>query len=249
MIAPFVLAAAVAIPPRPSDYVTDNANALSSGASQRIRDELQRYEQTTKHRIIVWIGGTTGDVPLEDWTIRAAEQWKIGRKGMDDGAILFLFMTDHKVRIEVGYGLESALTDASSGEIIRNTVVPKMRAGDTDGAVQSGVDQMLLTITPSFASEIGHPLPQTSESTGSISPALAAVILVLIVFGLLLPLSVMMFVSRKARRGAWYWGSGAAGFTGGGWSSGGGGGGFSGGGFSGGGFGGGFGGGGASGSW
>jgi len=236
MIAALVLAAAVAIPPRPSDYVTDNAAALSTNAAQQIRTELQTYEQSTKHHVIVWIGQSTGDTPLEDWTIRAAEQWKVGRKGVDDGAILFIFMRDRKVRIEVGYGLESALTDAQAGEIIRNTIVPKMRAGNIDGAVQGGVDAMLLTITPSFAAQIQHPLSASSESSNSsVSPVFA---FVLITFILILVLISIRSVQRKGRRGAWYWG----GYSGGGWS-GGGGGGFSGS------FGGGFGGGGASGGW
>jgi len=239
MIAALVLAAAIAIPLRPSDYVTDNAGALTASVAQQIRNELQTYEQTTKHHVIVWIGETTGDTPLEDWTIHAAEQWKVGRKGADDGAILFLFMRDHKVRIEVGYGLESVLTDASSGQIIRDTILPKMRAGDPDGAVQAGVDRILLTITPSFASQIGHAVPAAND-TGSTSqsPSLAALIGITLV--ILLALFSIRMMARRGRHGAWYWG----GYSGGGFSGGGGGGGFSGGSF-----GGGFGGGGASGGW
>jgi uncharacterized protein len=237
MIAALVLAAAVAIPPRPSDYVTDNAAALGAPAAQQIRSELQSYEQSTKHHVVVWIGQTTGDAPLEDWTIRAAEQWKVGRKGVDDGAILFLFMRDRKVRIEVGYGLESALTDASAGEIIRNTIVPKMRAGDVDGAVQGGVDRMLLTITPSFASQIHHEVASDTESSGSDPASIAA--LPIIIFILILAL-MSIASARRGRHGVWYWG----GYSGGGFGGGGsGGGGFSGS------FGGGFGGGGASGGW
>src|SRR5579864_4859953 len=186
MIALAALALSVAIPPRPADYVTDNAGALSAPAAQRVRDELRSYELTTKHHVIVWIGQTTGDVPLEDWTIHAAEQWKVGRKGVDDGAILFMFMRDHKVRIEVGYGLESALTDASAGDIIRDTIVPRMRAGDPDGAVQNGVDRMLLTITPSFAAQIHHPIaPSTNPSTNRDDVAAALLITFLVIFSLI----------------------------------------------------------------
>jgi uncharacterized protein len=233
MITALILAAAVAIPPRPSDYVTDNAHVLSAATGRQIRDELQAYEQTTKHHVIVWIGQTTGDTPLEDWTIRAAEQWKVGRKGIDDGAILFLFMRDHKVRIEVGYGLESALTDAAAGLIIRHTIVPKLRSGDADGAVQAGIDRILLTITPSFATQIHHAVAPSSSSEDRSTLAAAITITAIIVF-----LLIAMAASTRRRRGAWYWG----GYSGGGFS-GGGGGGFSGS------FGGGFGGGGASGGW
>jgi uncharacterized protein len=240
MIAALVLAAAIAVPARPSDYVTDNAGALGSATAQSLRTELRSYEQSTGHHVIVWIGQTTGGVPLEDWTIHAAEQWKVGRKGADDGAILFLFMRDHKVRIEVGYGLESVLPDASASMIIRDTIVPKMRAGDVEGAVQSGVDRMLLTITPSYASKIGHPVEQ-AESGAAPADAIAIAIIVLIFFGLI-GLIVLSAMSRRFRN-VWYWGGGSGWGGGGGWSGGGGGGGFSGS------FGGGFGGGGASGSW
>lgn len=238
MIAALVLAAAIAVPPRPADYVTDNAAALSGNTAQNLRSELRGYEETTGHHLIVWIGQSTGGVPLEDWTIHAAEQWKVGRKGADDGAILFLFMRDRKVRIEVGYGLESVLPDADASMIVRTTIVPKLRAGDVDGAVQSGVDRMLLTITPSYAEKIGHPVQESDdETTGSDVIALALIaIIALGLFGLFL---ISLFSRR--RHGVWYWGGPGIGLGGGGWSGGGGG--FSGS------FGGGFGGGGASGSW
>lgn len=241
MIAALVLAAAIAVPARPSDYVTDNAGALGAATAQSLRTELRSYEQSTGHHVIVWIGQSTGDVPLEDWTIHAAEQWKVGRKGADDGAILFLFMRDRKVRIEVGYGLESVLPDASASMIIRDTIVPKMRAGNVDGAVQSGVDRMLVTITPSYVSKIGRTVEQPESGTPRGDAAALAIIL-LIFFGMI-GLLVFSLISRKWRN-IWYGSGGSgSGWSGGGWSGGGGGGGFSGS------FGGGFGGGGASGGW
>ncbi len=244
MIAAVVLAAAIAIPAVPTDYVTDNAGALSASAANAIRAELRSYYSATTNRVIVYIDQTTGDAPLEDWTIRAAEKWKIGTKGKDNGAILFAFMRDRKVRIEVGYGLESALPDADASQIIRDDVLPKMRAGDVDGAIQSGVDRMLLTITPSF--KIGHEVaPQPSQ--GDNASNAVAMLVILLVFGGLFALFVLSLFNKRWRS-MWYAGTGAGWYGGGGWLSGGGfgGGGFGGGGFSGGG---GFGGGGASGGW
>ncbi len=178
MIAALVLAAAIAIPPRPKDFVTDNAAALSSGAVSSVSSELKSYYDATGNTVFVWIGQSTGDQPLEEWTVDAATKWKIGSKGKDNGAVLFLFMKDRKIRIEVGYGLEGSLPDASASEIVRNTIAPKMRAGDVDGAVQSGVDAMLVTITPSYAQKLGravplrtrkrnHPMPRASGSSSS----------------------------------------------------------------------------------
>jgi uncharacterized protein len=250
MIAALALAAAVAIPPVPSDYVTDNAHVLGTNAADSIRRELQSYYDASGNRIIVYIAQTTGDTPLEDWTVDAAEKWKIragkNTSAKDNAAVLFAFMQDRKVRIEVGYGLEPALTDADSSRIIRESIVPKMRAGDVDGAIQAGVDRMVLTITPSFKEKIGHQVAQSSQGEGT-STAVAFLIIGLIFFGILMLLLGSMFNRRS--RSAWYWGAGAGSGWGGGWSSGGGGGGFSGGGIGGGFSGAGFGGGGASGSW
>ena len=102
MIAALLLAASVTIPPTPDHYVTDNADALSQSVRASIENELEAYEKATGHQIIVYIDRTTGDVPLETWTGDTAHAWKIGRRGHDDGAILFLFMRDHRIRIEVG---------------------------------------------------------------------------------------------------------------------------------------------------
>jgi uncharacterized protein len=249
MIAAIALAVSVAVPPVPTDYVTDNAHVLSAAAADSIRRELQSYYDASGNRIIVYIGQTTGDTPLEDWTVDAAEKWKIragkNTPGKDNAAVLFAFMQDRKVRIEVGYGLEPSLTDADSSRIIRDSIVPKMRAGDVDGAIQAGVDRMVLTITPSFKEKIGHEAAQSSQGDDAAN-GIAFLIIGLIFFGILMLFLGSLFNRRG--RSAWYWGTGLGSGWGGGWSSGGGGG-FSGGGIGGGFSGAGFGGGGASGSW
>jgi uncharacterized protein len=222
------------IPPTPAQYVTDNANALSESARTSLENELHAYETATGHQIIVWIGQTTGDVPLETWTGETADHWKIGRRGKDDGAVLFLFMQDHKARIEVGYGLEGALTDADSFRIINQVIRPRMRANDVDGAVSGGVAAMLKTITPSYN---GVSMP--SEEAQTSQPLTGKDAWVLVILGLIFLLAIV--IVTKAARGGYLVTSG--GFGGGGF----GGGGFGGGGFSAGG--GGFGGGGASGGW
>ncbi len=222
------------IPPTPARYVTDNANVLSENTRASLENELHAYESATGHQIIVWIGQTTGDVPLETWTGETADHWKIGRHGKDDGAVLFVFVQDHKDRIEVGYGLESALTDADSYRIITNVIRPRMRANDVDGAVSSGVAAMLKTISPSY-SGVSTQSDETQTQTMTGKDAW-----VLIVLGLFFFFAIVALVTRGGRGGYLVTGGG---FGGGGF----GGGGFGGGGFSAGG--GGFGGGGASGGW
>jgi len=190
------VAADFTVPPTPTHYVTDNADALSSATQTSVDAELKAYEKATGHQVIVWIGDTTGDVPLETWTGETAHQWHIGRRGKDDGAILFLFMSDHKVRIEVGYGLEGSLTDADSSRIIRDDIVPRMKANDPNGAVSSGVAAMLTTITPSYAGVTPPPAP---ESTAP--PASGFAFAVLDFFGLfgLFILFVFVIVRSKGR--------------------------------------------------
>ncbi len=122
-------------------------------------------------------------------------------------------MRDRKVRIEVGYGLESALTDASASEIIRDTIVPRMRAGDFDGAVQSGVDRILLTITPSLAAQIHYPGPVVYKPSAN-----RDVVVVVMVLGFILLFIGFMTVAliSSSRRGTWYSGStDSGGFSGG----------------------------------
>ncbi len=210
------VAADFTVPPTPTHYVTDNAGALSSATQTTVDAELKAYEKATGHQVIVWIGDTTGDVPLETWTGETAHQWHIGRRGKDDGAILFLFTSDHKVRIEVGYGLEGSLTDADSSRIIRDDIVPRMKAGDPNGAVSSGVAAMLTTITPSYA---GVTPPPAAESTAA-SPGSGIALAVLGYFGYL-ALFVLVFVfvivrsksapGERKGRGFSSWTSGAGG--------------------------------------
>lgn len=224
------LGADLAIPPVPTQYVSDTAGVLTDSTRTWVQNELRTYEQQTGHQVIVYIGRTTGGVPLETWTGETAAHWRVGRKGYDDGAVLFVFMRDHKVRIEVGYGLESALTDADCFRIIEHTILPRMRSGDVNGAISYGVAAMLQTIMPSFQNVPAPTRPLDAQT----------------IFGLFILLGLLVFfmiviVRLSTGRGGYFIGSGGSGgFFGGG-------GGFSGGGFSAGG--GGFGGGGASGGW
>ncbi len=245
----FVLAA-IASPPVPTHYVTDTANALSATAQAQIETQLRDFKSKTGDQVIVWIGQTTGGEPLEQWTVNAAERWRAGRKGKDNGAVLFVFMQDHKIRIEVGYGLEDKLTDAESARIISGAVTPAMRKGDVDGAVQSGVDGMLNAIDPVAAAEVA---PSEAPSSAVDDPADQAgkTVFAVIAVAFVLFIVILSLVRRGKKHGDFLDSfmvstdsgnvDGGGGTNFGGWG-GGGGGGFSGGG-------GGFGGGGASGGW
>jgi uncharacterized protein len=163
------IAASFSPPPTPDHYVVDPAGAIADNTTADLESELRAFEKATGHQVIVYIGETTGDVPLETYTAETAHTWRIGRKGKDDGAILFLFMKDHKVRIEVGYGLEGSLTDATASGIIQNEIVPRMREDDTDAAVTAGVAKMLAAIDPSFTPTATAAPEESGEVTGNIS--------------------------------------------------------------------------------
>ncbi|MDQ2817288.1 MAG: TPM domain-containing protein [Candidatus Eremiobacteraeota bacterium] len=242
------LGAETPIPPSPQTWVTDNAGLLSASARQSLDERLATYERSSGHQVIVWIGQTTGDAPLEDWTSRAFSTWKIGRKKLDDGLALFVFTRDHKVRIEVGYGLEGQLTDATASRIIRNDIAPRLKAGDADGALASGVSAMIATIGGGTGDASAQPGADQAGQTGDQTDYSID----WLVLGIILVFLLLLFMSstRSALGRMLIIGSNLSGGFGsrGGW-------GFSGGGFGGGGFGG-FsggggmgGGGGASGSW
>jgi uncharacterized protein len=210
-------AADFTVPSAPTHYVTDNAGALSSATQASVDAELKTYEKTTGYQVIVWIGDTTGDVPLETWTGETAHQWHVGRRGKDDGAILFLFMGDHKVRIEVGYGLEGSLTDADASRIIRDEIVPRLKANDPNGAVSSGVAAMLTTITPSYA-RVTPPPAQENTAPPSVSGFGLAVIGFFGLLVLFFAFVIVMLVARKGgpaakkeTKGATFWSSGGGG--------------------------------------
>jgi uncharacterized protein len=126
--------------------VTDGEAFLAPATQARLNQRLGAYQRATGHQVLVWIGGTTGGEPLETWTVRAFEGWKVGRKGLDDGLVLFVLAKDQKLRIEVGYGLEGQMPDALASRIIRETILPRLKAGDRDGAVTAGTGELLRTL-------------------------------------------------------------------------------------------------------
>jgi uncharacterized protein len=133
--------------------VVDLTGLLSGSAVNRIEGELAAFEARKGSQIAVLIVPTTSPEDIEQYGIRVADQWKLGRKGVDDGAILLIAKDDRRVRIEVGYGLEGALPDAVANRIIDETIAPHFKLGDYDRGVEAGVEQMIAVVN-------GEPLPQ-----------------------------------------------------------------------------------------
>ena len=145
------VAAQVAIPPAAA-HVVDQAGALDPGQAAALDARLAGFEREHGAQVVVLIVPTTAPETIEQYGIRVADQWKLGRRGVDDGVILLLAMQDRAARIEVGYGIEGTLPDATAHRILAEDMAPRLQAGDVAGAVTAGVDRILAVVS-------GTPLP------------------------------------------------------------------------------------------
>ena len=161
--AALLYAAETPIPPSPTEWVTDTANFLTPETVRSLNARLAAYEQATGHQLIVYIAPTTGDAPIEDWSVRAFAKWKVGRKGLDDGLALFIMSQDHKMRIEVGYGLEAVVPDAIANRVIDEVMAPRIQAGHPDDAVTAAIDSLTGTIGGQAGTPSPTPTPEHSR--------------------------------------------------------------------------------------
>ena len=247
--------ALVAVPPL-TGRVVDQTGTLSAGDIASLTQTLKDLETRKGSQIALLIVPTTEGEAIEQFALRVAEAWKIGRKKIDDGALLVIAKNDRRLRIEVGYGLEGALTDATTKRIIDEDITPKFKSGDFAGGVTAGVNRMIGVANGEKLPEPEPPHWQDGGLLGNIDPFNPFLLVFLFIVGGLLRAVLGRFIGAAATGGivglfGWFIaGSLAAailiGFIGGSWSGGSGSSdrdsGFSGGGGS-------FGGGGASGSW
>ena len=141
----FAAAADVAVPPL-SGRVVDRTGTLSGSDISALTQTLKDLEARKGSQVAVLIVPTTAPETIEQYSIRVAEAWKIGRRKIDDGALLVVAKDDRHLRIEVGYGLEGALTDVTSKRIIDEIIVPKFRSGDFAGGISAGVDRIVAVV-------------------------------------------------------------------------------------------------------
>ena len=232
-------AAALTFPPL-TGRVVDNAHVLSPQTQAALTAKLAALEQKNGDQVVVVTLPSLQGQAIEDYGYQLGRAWGIGEKGKNNGALFIIAPIEHKVRIEVGYGLEPVLTDALSSVILQTAVLPKFRTGDVEGGVVAGTDAIIdqLGLDPATAKAKAQAAESRPVETAHPIPV---IIIILIVF------FVISAVFRRGGGGLWalpfLFMGGGGGFRGGGDDfGGGGGGGFSGGGGS-------FGGGGSSGSW
>jgi uncharacterized protein len=209
------------IPAVPVRWATDTAGFISAQTVAELDSSLESFERETGHQVLLYIGKTTGGLPIEEWAFKVFESWKTGRKGIDDGLILFIMADDRKIRVEVGYGLEGVVPDALAGRVINDILIPKIRSGDADGAVREAVARLLDIIS----GKEGRPSePEAGPSKKQRIPPLfiiiaAVIFLIIFITNPSLALWLLFNILSGGRMG----GGGGGGFRGGGGRSGGGG--------------------------
>ena len=236
--------------PKLTGRIVDAANLLTPEQEATLDQKLAALEAGNKRQLVVATIPSLEGFAIEDYGYRLGRTWGIGRKTVNDGALLIVAPNERKVRIEVGYGLEGILTDAMSSIIIQRAILPRFKANDYPGGIAAGIDEIgnLLALPPDEARARAVAAEQQAEERQSSGNSFMLIFWLFILLFLVLPIMLgSAFGGRKYRRGRGpvvIWGPG----LGGGWGSGSsggsswGGGGFSGGGGS-------FGGGGASGGW
>ena len=136
----------LAVPPPPDRRVNDYAGALARADRDRLEQMLARAEAKTGNQVVVAIFPSLRGESLEDYSVRLAEAWRIGQKGLDNGVIFLVFVGDRKMRIEVGYGLEGKLPDAVSAAILANEVAPRFRDGRMADGIAAGLEAIMAAI-------------------------------------------------------------------------------------------------------
>lgn len=140
--------------------VTDNAQLLSPEVKRSLSESLKAHEQRTGNQIAVLTIPTLDGESIEDYAVRVFETWKLGQKEKDNGVLIVVVPNDRRMRIEVGYGLEGTLTDATAGRIIQNIMTPKFKNGDFNGGITDGAKAVMNVLE-------GGVLPEMTANTGS----------------------------------------------------------------------------------
>ena len=197
-------AAEVAVPPLKA-RVTDLTGTLSASQIQSLDSRLREFERAKGSQIAVLMLPSTQPETIEEYSIRVADAWKVGRVKVDDGVILVVAKNDRKLRIEVGYGLEGAIPDAVSKRVVSDVIAPHFRTGDFYGGIAAGTDALMRLIE-------GEPLPapKWEPEGGAQSPDYGSLFLLLLVLATV----GGAILSRLLGRGAGALGTGAlAGFA------------------------------------
>jgi uncharacterized protein len=212
--------AAETIPPKPGRYFNDYVGVVSPATGERLNTQLAQFERDTSNQVVVAIyRRMQSDSSIDDYTQRVAQAWQVGQSDRRNGVVLFVFIEDRKMFIQVGYGLEGALPDVTAFDITERRIKPRFRANDYEGGLITGVDLICKAIRGEYKGS-GRAKAEQNRQT---NPAGLFVFLILVVL-------ILLAVRAARKRGGYRYsraggpfvsgGWGAGGWSGGGWSSG-----------------------------
>jgi uncharacterized protein len=203
--------AAEVIPPKPPGYFNDYANVVPKAKALELNEKLAQFERETSNQVVVAVyRKMETDSEVADYTRRIAESWKVGQAGRRNGAVLFVFIEDRKMFIQVGYGLEGTLPDVTAFDITERHIKPRFRGGDYVGGLQEGIDLILQAIRGEYKGDGATVQDKSRSSASGCGP-----------LGFIIMLIVILTIIRLGRRrgGFGYTGLGGP-FVSSGWGSG-----------------------------
>ena len=153
LVTPYLSTAQKPIPELWGLRVHDDAHVLKQETIDALEQRLKVYEDSTSNQIAILTTQSLEGEVLEEYSLKVAEAWKLGKENKDNGVLLLIAVDDHKMRIEVGHGLEGVLTDAHSNRIIRNEMTPNFRKSDYDAGVTAAVDAMIKSIGGEYSAD------------------------------------------------------------------------------------------------
>ncbi len=198
VLSPFLCLGQLAIPEHGGKWVHDEANIISASTAAMLEAMLKAERDSTSNQIAVLTIRSLQGQPIEEYSLRVAEEWKLGKANKDNGVLLLVVVDDRELRIETGYGLEGVLTDALSSRINRNEIAPHLRQGDYDAGIKAGVTAIIEAIKGEYKND--DP-PQRRKSSRR-SPLATLVILIIIFI-------IASRRGRGGRGGGGYWSSGS----------------------------------------
>ena len=227
--------AAEVIPPKPAAYFNDNAGVVPREAALRFNEQLAQFERETSNQIVVAVyRKMETDSDIADYTQRVAQSWGVGQAERRNGAVLFVFVDDRKMFMQVGYGLEGAIPDITAFDITERRIKPRFKANDYEGGLALGIESLMQAARGEYQGT-GKTVLESREGKNSPASFPCAFIFFIFVISLI---ALGGRAKRKRRRGWGYsgmggpfiggWGGGGGGWSSGGWSGGSSGGGFSG---------------------
>lgn len=204
--------AAEIIPPKPEHYFNDYAGVVSRGVADRLNTQLAEFERDTSNQVVVAVyRKMQSESSIEDYTRRVAQAWGVGQKDRRNGVVLFVFVDDRKMFIQVGYGLEGALPDVTAFDITERQIKPRFRANDYEGGLVTGVDLICKAVQGEYKGT-GRTNAENRSQDGNTAGLLVFLIVVIMI----------LLIMRASRRFGGYRYTGLGGpYISGGWGSGG----------------------------